>query len=589
MAKYIDLGERLVRLADRVLSQNTNETIGHSGGITNATATDTSVPTTKAIKEYVDNNLNLKMDKTIAVTPTSSTNLDDYKTANFYTFFNNAAVATISTENKASLPADLDDKSFYLLVENKTNYTKQTLTRYHDGTTWIRTYNTSWGAWKKISFEGHQHQKTDITDFSHDHGNLSNDGKISNESNAIMQYFAGVGATANSLYKSAKLTSDAIIDSVAHTNIGTQKNATQSNINNNVDSALERINYTKISNATSTNENVNISDYLTLSSNSLINSSDHSLTMTDDGNNIFDFSSLLTSEDDYIYLTVRTDYGFDVGGIIKDGSNITCQTPSQHYTSGSSLIEFFIYSDGVYNKNGALLFNSDQGLFFTNEGDNNTKVTFNTCKHYHQTRHSNVVDMIYPVGSIYMSVNNTSPSILFGGTWVQIQDRFLLASGSTYTGGSTGGAATVALTSKQMPRHTHTQNAHTHTQNAHTHTQSSHNHTPSDGNYFQTSKNDIQVDNDRRVWPSTTTSKTGLVLVHAANPYNKNTAGSGMSGAANTSKTTATNNNTTATNQNTTATNKYAGGSATTEAAANGDAHNNMPPYLAVYIWKRTA
>ena len=36
----------------------------------------------------------------------------------------------------------------------------------------------------------------------------------------------------------------------------------------------------------------------------------------------------------------------------------------------------------------------------------------------------------YPVGSIYMSVNSTDPSTLFGGSWEQIQDRFLLASGN---------------------------------------------------------------------------------------------------------------------------------------------------------------
>lgn len=48
---------------------------------------------------------------------------------------------------------------------------------------------------------------------------------------------------------------------------------------------------------------------------------------------------------------------------------------------------------------------------------------------------------IYPVGSIYMSVNSTSPQTLFGGTWEQIQDRFLLASGSTYSAGATGGSA----------------------------------------------------------------------------------------------------------------------------------------------------
>lgn len=53
-----------------------------------------------------------------------------------------------------------------------------------------------------------------------------------------------------------------------------------------------------------------------------------------------------------------------------------------------------------------------------------------------------IFDAIYPVGSIYLSVNNTDPSTLFGGTWVQIKDQFLLSAGDTYAGGSTGGDAT---------------------------------------------------------------------------------------------------------------------------------------------------
>ena len=70
---------------------------------------------------------------------------------------------------------------------------------------------------------------------------------------------------------------------------------------------------------------------------------------------------------------------------------------------------------------------------------------------------STIFDNIYPVGSIYMSVNNTNPSNLFGGTWTQLKDRFLLGAGSTYTNGSTGGSATQRLSAANLPSHTHPQ------------------------------------------------------------------------------------------------------------------------------------
>ena len=149
-----------------------------------------------------------------------------------------------------------------------------------------------------------------------------------------------------------------------------------------------------------------------------------------------------------------------------------------------------------------------------------------------ETETSASVDMntIYPVGSIYMSVNNVNPSTLFGGTWEQIKDKFLLSCGDVYTAGATGGEATHTLTTNEMPQHTHIQNAHSHTQNYHTW-------------YNDASNYDVR-------------------LASSSGGYH------GMAGTYGYATQTAT-----AVNQNT-------GGS---------QAHNNMPPYLAVYMWKRTA
>ena len=62
---------------------------------------------------------------------------------------------------------------------------------------------------------------------------------------------------------------------------------------------------------------------------------------------------------------------------------------------------------------------------------------------------------VYPVGSIYMSVNTVSPSILFGfGVWEKIEDKFLLGCGTTYANGSTGGSADSVVVS-----HSHKPNA----------------------------------------------------------------------------------------------------------------------------------
>lgn len=70
-----------------------------------------------------------------------------------------------------------------------------------------------------------------------------------------------------------------------------------------------------------------------------------------------------------------------------------------------------------------------------------------------------LLDLTYPVGSIYMSVNNTNPSSLFGGTWVEFSKGKTLvgvdASQTEFnTVEKTGGEKTHKLIIDEMPIHT---------------------------------------------------------------------------------------------------------------------------------------
>lgn len=53
----------------------------------------------------------------------------------------------------------------------------------------------------------------------------------------------------------------------------------------------------------------------------------------------------------------------------------------------------------------------------------------------------NLLDIVYPVDSVYISFNETSPSDIVGGTWTPIIDEFLYSS-SKYGVGNTGGSTT---------------------------------------------------------------------------------------------------------------------------------------------------
>lgn len=152
-----------------------------------------------------------------------------------------------------------------------------------------------------------------------------------------------------------------------------------------------------------------------------------------------------------------------------------------------------------------------------------------------------------PVGSIYLSLTTDNPTNLFGGTWERIKDTFLLAAGDTYALGGTGGAATVTLSTANMPAHTHTR-----------------------GTMDITGSWKIKGDSGNAGVDAPATA-TG-----AFTATNETASGSAI-------ESTSWN---CGTGFNFTASKSWTG---ETSSVGSGAAHDNMPPYLAVYIWKRVS
>lgn len=144
------------------------------------------------------------------------------------------------------------------------------------------------------------------------------------------------------------------------------------------------------------------------------------------------------------------------------------------------------------------------------------------------------INGVYPVGSIYMTLSDDEPETLFPGTyWERLPGRFLLgASANLYEAGSTGGEAQVTLEQAQMPSHTHTGTTLSDGQHSHSF---SGNQSSGSG---QTAEGKGASDSHYTFYTSTDGDHT-----HGF----------------------------------------------TTNAAGGGAAHNNMPPYLVVNMWKRTS
>lgn len=139
-------------------------------------------------------------------------------------------------------------------------------------------------------------------------------------------------------------------------------------------------------------------------------------------------------------------------------------------------------------------------------------------------------DKIYPVGSIYMSMVATNPGQLFGGTWTQLPGRFLLGAGSNEANTSTafGSLSTGAINrpaGEKGGEISHKLNV---------------NEMPEHTHSMNSPAVDVRMyGGSGDYWPI---------------QYSPNSSNSGL-----------------------------------IQSSGGNEAHNNMPPYLAVYMWKRVS
>lgn len=217
----------------------------------------------------------------------------------------------------------------------------------------------------------------------------------------------------------------------------------------------------------------------------------------------------------------------------------------------------------------------------------------------------------YPVGALFTSfTDNRNPNVILGfGTWVSISDRVIIGASASYPALTTGGEATHTLDIDEIPAHTHVQNSHNHTQNSHNHTQNAHNHTQDPHTHVQDAHNHTQNSHNHtqnphahnivRMWRNVQRDgripTTGSFYASADVDFSSdNTTATNIAATATNIAVTATNQSTTPTNNEATAVNVAAtavniAATAVNQNAGGGLAHNNLQPYLAGYMWYRSA
>lgn len=220
-----------------------------------------------------------------------------------------------------------------------------------------------------------------------------------------------------------------------------------------------------------------------------------------------------------VHVQLRNSSGVNatVRSVRYEGANYDAYIASQNGTTTSNIWRLYVAKGSAYDTV------TIQDWYTSRTMESRVSITFPSgnlasavpTPFYKATpaKTQSILDFVYPVGSIYLAFNHTSPATLFGGTWVRIENAFLWACDADGEIGVTGGSKTHKLTVAELPSHTH----------------------------------NISVAN----------TATGSVAASNKVRFNNNAS-------------------------------SFVGNIAT-ESVGSGVEHNNMPPYIHISAWRRTA